>query len=292
MCLVALSMAQNPRFPWVLASNRDEFFNRPAAALDWWSPGPEQQPLLGGRDLAAGGTWLALNAKGYLALVTNVRESPPAPPGGLSRGALVPQALAAQAPANSDDDEWLTPVLSATRSGFNLLVAHLAGAQARWISNRPSPQTAQPQTMGPGVYGLSNAALDTPWPKLTRLRRMLDVAVCAAPSAAAIESAAFAALADRSRVPDDRLPKTGVPLQRERQLSSAFIRILGDGGSAKAVYGTRCSTVVVVEQLAHHRNVRVVERRFDDSGHALADSVVQFDLPPASVPTTPDKVKP
>lgn len=259
MCLASLSLAQHERFVLVLATNRDEFFARAAAPLAWWRPEGADEPILAGRDLSAGGTWLGLDARGRLALVTNVREPGRHRPESASRGHLVPQWLAsAELPA------WDT----LPRNGFNLLTIKLASdstsslqpAAAQWFSNRP---LVQQRGLGAGLHGLSNAALNTPWPKVLRLGQALEAALAQASSADQLFDQAFAALADPTPAPDDALPSTGVPLERERQLSPAFIRIEApDGG----VYGTRCSTVVVMEQLASGRCVTVVERSFDAAG--------------------------
>lgn len=281
MCLVALAIGQNERFPWVLASNRDEFFDREAAPLAWWRPDPAAAPILSGRDLSAGGTWLGLNGHGRLALVTNVRE-----PGRFvaalpSRGDLVPQWL--QAGAGAIDPRV---VLAVPRNGFNLLAADLtqdpwaqpdceAGV---WMSNRAGP----PQTLHAGMYGLSNAALDTPWPKALRLQRQVQGLLPGADGVAALTDALFAALADRTLAADAELPATGVPLERERLLSSIFIRLRAAEAQGRD-YGTRCSTVVVVERRADHPVLHVLERCFDASGDISGQTAVHFR--PGSAPS-------
>ena len=256
MCLVAVAMGLHPRFPWVLASNRDEFHDRPAAPLAWWHPQPGGPAVLGGRDLSAGGTWLGLSRAGHLALVTNVREPGRFEPGLPSRGDLVPQWLAAP----QFDADRLQALAAMPRNGFNLLVADLAHDTAAWAANRP-PQTRR---VAPGLAALSNALLDTPWPKLTRLKARLATALARATTPDALLSDALEALADRTPAPDAELPATGVPLALERLLSPAFILIPADTG--RAAYGTRCSTVVVVEQRAGVRTAHVIERRFDARG--------------------------
>lgn len=273
MCLAAIASALNPRFPWVLASNRDEFFDRPAAPLAWWQPLPGDEPILAGRDLSAGGTWLGLRRNGRVALVTNVREPGRHLTVAPSRGELVPlwlRSAAVQArPAL---------LLEPARNGFNLLAADLAvGSQGAmpglWLSNR----TDTAQALGAGVHGLSNAALDTPWPKVTQLTRQLQQLVQPAQSWLELTEQAFAALADRSLAPDEALPSTGVPQERERALSALFIRITAPD-SAHAVYGTRCSTVVVVEQLDQGRVVYVTERTMDSLGQVSSEVQHTFEL--------------
>ena len=266
MCLAAFAIAQSSRFPWVLASNRDEFFARPAAPLAWWTA--DGAAVLSGRDLSAGGTWLAVDARGHLALVTNVREPGRHDPAAPSRGALVLQGLQ----CGPRDEAALRGLSQSACNGFNLVVADLRSDAAAWASNRAQPQH---RLLGAGLHGMSNAALNTPWPKLVQLKRRLQGALPDSASVQALAEQAFAALADRSEARDDTLPTTGVTLLRERQLSPAFIRMQADDG---AVYGTRCSTLVIVEQQGSQRVVNVIERCFDASGAVSGETSLAFEL--------------
>jgi uncharacterized protein with NRDE domain len=271
MCLAAIASGLKARFPWVLASNRDEFFDRAAAPLSWWQPAAGAEPVLGGRDLSAGGTWLALQRNGRLALVTNVRE-----PGrhlaiAPSRGDLVLQWLR-RAELRAQPEQLLHP----PRNGFNLLGVDLAlGGQGLWLSNRGGPA----QVLGTGVHGLSNAALDTPWPKVTQLKRRLGEVASGATDAQALVGGGLALLADRRTAPDAELPCTGVPLERERALSALCIRIT-EPGTDRAVYGTRCSTVAVLEQRGEQRRVHVRERTLDALGQVHTDVSETFEVNP------------
>ncbi len=269
MCLAAIASGLNPRFPWVLASNRDEFFDRAAAPLSWWQPAAGDDAILAGRDLSAGGTWMGMRRSGQLALVTNVREPGRHLADAPSRGELVPLWLRSAA-VQAQPARLLEPA----RNGFNLLITDLAdGGPGMWLSNR----FAAPRPLGLGVHGLSNAALDTPWPKVTQLTRQLQQVVVAAHTATEVAAAAFVALADRTLAPDDSLPRTGVPLERERALSALFIRITPPG-SPRALYGTRCSTVVVLEQIGAKRVVHVTERTMDDLGCLSGEVHESFEL--------------
>jgi len=278
MCLAALSIGLSARFPFVLASNRDEFFARASQSLAWWQPASGTPPILSGRDLAGGGTWLGLNAAGRLALVTNVREPGPHLVASPSRGDLVLQCL-----AHPHAD--LAALAATPRNGFNLLTLDLAEDPrqppgrlfGQWVSNRPAVQL---RALGAGAFGLSNAALDTPWPKVRHLKQRLVEAVDRHLEREALMSALFAALADPRPALEAELPHTGVTTERERQLSSAFIHIAGDDGDGTA-YGTRCSTVVVVEALQGHRSVHMVERTHDASGRAAGTQAESFLLSPA-----------
>lgn len=287
-------MAQSKRFPCVIATNRDEFFDRPAAPLAWWSPDPVRsgsiglgagpQRLLGGRDLIAGGTWLGLSAAGGFALVTNLREPAVFDPQLPSRGDLVQQALAIA----TDDDAALAALASVPRNGFNLLRLDLAGSGGAWVGNHP-PRLRR---FGAGVHGLSNAALDTPWPKVRQLKARLRRAVDDADDLQALLDRCFGALTDPAPAADAELPDTHIGIDRERLLSPAFIRIparLIAGGAVgrRGAYGTRCSTVVVVqpatdsdgaEPRGDNLEAVVVERRYAESGAVAGETRVTLAL--------------
>ncbi|WP_456427448.1 NRDE family protein [Rhodocaloribacter sp.] len=242
MCLIAFSFRERAEYPFVFVSNRDEFLDRPAAPMHFWEDAPD---LLAGRDLRGGGTWLGLTRAGRFATVTNYREVGRTKPDAPTRGRLpVRFLLGDDAPAAFLDR--LAP--EADRyNGFNLLVG--AGGALHYYSNRGARRA-----LAPGLYGLSNHLLDTPWPKVVRaktaLRTILDED--------RIEpEALFALLADETKAPDDALPDTGVGLEWERLLSSIFIR------SPK--YGTRASTVILTN---HQGKTDVYERTFPPDGSA------------------------
>ncbi len=286
MCLAAWSIAQNARFPCVIATNRDEFFDRPAAPLSWWMPdGEPQTPILGGRDLAAGGTWLGVSGTGGFALVTNLREPDHFDPALPSRGDLVQQALAIDAA----DDAALAALAAVPRNGFNLLRLDLQGRGGVWVGNHPT----RLQRFGAGVHGLSNAKLDTPWPKLRRLSAALAQAVNDADDEQALVDRCFEALMDPTPAADADLPDTGIGLERERLLSPAFIRMPPAATGGRAAYGTRCSTLVVVHSDGGNEAMRwaapagsratVIERRYGASGMAEAESSMTVWLPAPGV---------
>lgn len=246
MCLIAF--AYRPDAPhWLhLVANRDEFHARPSAALGDW---PDAPRILGGRDLEAGGSWLALHRRGRLATVTNVRD--PAlvvPQRAPSRGELVRQALSCD-----DLEAWLAQLAAGEAwryAGFNLLVAD--EARRLWHVHR-SRHALTLQRVAPGLHGLSNADLDTPWPKLQASREGLGISLAHGDW----PDAALAAMGDDREYHDaTRLPDTGVGRELERRLSAAFIR--GD------TYGTRATT-----WLRWHRDegVEIAERRFGPGGH-------------------------
>lgn len=264
MCLVALAIGASPRFPLVIVASRDEHHDRPTQPLDWWQPEPDAPPVLGGRDLLAGGTWLGLSGRGRLALLTNVREPQvPKDPDAPSRGHIVPRWLRGD---QRVDHFWMRTALEG-HGGFNLIVAELSGDPAagdwHWMSNR----ALLPRRLLQGVHAVSNASLDTPWPKVVRLKRHLHEAVRrygaagTAPKArGALVEHLFAALQDAKPAADDDLPATGIPLEAERWLSPAFIR------SPDGSYGTRSSTVIVVERDHGRWHTRCLERTYARQG--------------------------
>jgi uncharacterized protein with NRDE domain len=241
MCLIAFAWNSHPRWRLLLAGNRDEFHARPSAPLARWS----DQPILGGRDLEAGGTWLGVTDEGRCCVVTNVRD-PRDPQHGASRGLLATDYLTGPDDATMHAQKLLGT--AADYRPFNLLT--FDAAHAFYIGNRPEPR-AQP--IESGVHGLSNADFNTPWPKTRTLMRRLQAWMDAGHEDDF--SPLFDALADERQAPDDTLPDTGVGLERERWLSSAFIR--GEH------YGTRASTIVAI---GYDGSGRVVERRFGPAG--------------------------
>jgi uncharacterized protein with NRDE domain len=252
MCLVALAIDQERRFPLVIAANRDEFFARPAARLAWWTPAPGAPQILGGRDLDGGGTWLGLSAEGRLALLTNIRNPRQHDPAAPSRGRIVTEWLAAR---ERVDRFWMRTALGGY-NGFNLIAADFTLGECYWASNTG----AHPVRLERGIHAVSNASLDTPWPKVDALKARLDEAVAVSDSVDALAARLFHALADRNVPDDELLPDTGVGIERERMLAPAFIR------SPDHSYGTRCSTLVITERVNRHNVTHVLERSFAPNG--------------------------
>ncbi|HET9820375.1 MAG TPA: NRDE family protein [Burkholderiaceae bacterium] len=257
MCLIGLALDAHPRHALVIAANRDEFHDRPAAPLAWWQPAGNAPALLSGRDLEAGGTWMGVSRTGRLGLLTNVRAPHRRRHGAPSRGVLVTDWLATGRPA---DAVWPDFVARGCNP-FNLIGGDLATSRWWWADDR----SQRPRPLGPGVFGLSNAALDTPWPKVERLKGALAAALSARSNrhredADALRDALWNALADRRGAPDGQLPDTGVGLERERWLAPAFI------AAPEGHYGTRCSTVLLGERIGAGWQLSVWERSFDRRG--------------------------
>lgn len=222
MCTLLLAWQVDPARPLIVAANRDEFRARPTAPARFW---PEAPQLLAGRDLQAGGTWLGVTRQGRFAALTNVREPGVLPaPGAPSRGRLVVDFLCGRlAPA-----VYLAGLDAEAYAGFNLVVGE---GEALWyLSNR----AGEPRPVPPGVHDVSNAGLDTPWPKVQRGRARLGELVG---TGTASPEALLDLLADERVAPDAELPDTGVGLEMERLLSPLFL--------AGPVYGTCSSTALV-----------------------------------------------
>lgn len=238
MCLLLFSYRKHPRFRLLAAANRDEFYERPTAPAEFW---PEQPDVLAGRDLRSGGTWMGITRTGRFAALTNYRDPAFQVSGAPSRGGLVSGFLTGNFTARSYME---TVAAEADRyNGFNLLTADAEGLY--YFSNRGNGVTR----LSPGVYGLSNHLLDTPWPKVAEAKEALFARFRG--EKPFDPEAVFAVLADRSRPPDHRLPDTGMGMEWERILSSRFI--------SSETYGTRSSTVLAV---GIDGTVRFLERTF------------------------------
>ena len=250
MCLLVLAWSAHPRYRLVVAANRDEYHERPAAPLAKW---PEPPGILAGRDLRAAGTWLGLDPARRFGVVTNFRELQQREPTAPSRGGLIPQYLSGAQGAREFFAQ-LEPA-AAAYSGFNLL---LTDAGSLWYGSNRAPRFAR--ELPPGVYGLSNELLDTPWPKLTRVKARFREWLAEPDGAAA---GLFTLLADRTQAADadDPQPTGGLPREWQRILSAPFV--------VNPAYGTRCSTVVLLEAGGA---LYLAERRFDAAGQPAGDS--------------------
>ena len=255
MCLAVVALDAHPRYAVVLAANRDEYHARAAAPAHWWED-KTGAPILAGRDLVHGGTWLGLAPDGRYGFVTNVREPGRHDPQAPSRGALVPALVR--------DVRPIADALGALvddahdYNGFNLVGGQ--GLHGAFGSNR----SGRTQALARGVHGVSNARLDTPWPKLQRAKR--GVGQWIARGGNDLEPL-FDVLADRTPADDAELPHTGIAHERERLLSSPFI--------VSDTYGTRSSTVVAIDR---DGVAQFVERSFDPSGGPSGEVVFRFRL--------------
>lgn len=243
MCLIVFAWRPGHALPLIVAANRDEFYARPTQALGAWEDAPG---VHAGRDLEAGGTWLGVGPGGRFAALTNIRD-PRQPLGPRSRGELVAAFLQGELGVEGYLDQVASR--SGQYSGFNLLVGDRH--QLGYLHARE----AAPRLLAPGVYGLSNAGLDTPWPKLVKARSGLEVLL-----ESADPQRMLALLADGEPAADGELPETGVGLATEKLLSSVFI--------ASQNYGTRASTVLIVDDQGRRQ---MIERSFGPFGGHLGE---------------------
>ena len=226
MCIVALAWQVLPDTPLCLISNRDEFYQRPTAALYAW----ENSPIIAGKDLQSGGTWMGITASGRWAVLTNFRDASDKTQYPTSRGHLI------QAFLESD----LTPIRFAQAlekrqrdyAGFNLFLGD--SNQAVYMSNRGEA----PQVLAQGVYVVSNGLMTEHWEKTRHLRKrftqeFLPMLQQAATPEADLEFAVWDILEDERKIIPELLPQTGISLEMEELLSSTFIQ--------SPFYGTRCS---------------------------------------------------
>jgi len=259
MCTLLFAHAADPLYPLVVAANRDERYDRATRALAPW---PERPSLIAGRDLESGGTWMALGRDGRWAALTNVREPQPGPTGARTRGELVTgffdhpgSAMSYLEMIRRRDDLY---------NGFNLVVGDPSGVY--YCSNRGPP----PSPVAPGIHGLSNAGLDTPWPKVKRGKAALR---------RAIEGGSLSIdplldlLADRRSYADHLLPDTGIGIATERLLAPLFI--------STPHYGTRSSTVLLIDR---HHQAQITELSVDAKCNA---NRVDLEIKLANTPCRP-----
>lgn len=252
MCLILFAYRYHPCYPLIVAGNRDEFHARPAAKADFW---PDNPQVLAGRDLEQGGTWLGVTGQGRFAALTNYRDPARVRQNVQSRGFLVSGYLTSDA----GPQEYIDQIQADRQeyNGFNLLLFDRTGL---W---HYSNQAGGGQPVGPGIHGVSNHLLDTPWPKVAEGKTAFQAAVA---SAVPSPEELFQVLADRRQTADAVLPDTGVGVEWERLLSSRFI--------VSESYGTRASTLVLL-----HRDGQIsfYERSFTPDGRVSSDVAYQFD---------------
>jgi uncharacterized protein with NRDE domain len=242
MCLIAFAIGATPDRPLLVAANRDEFFDRPTSPMQRCEM-PSGQSVVSGRDLKDGGTWLGATDAGRVAMLTNVRGTD-SWPAKRSRGQLPLRWLKGEL----DWPELVAGIDADNYAGFNLVVGDFHQGEWGWISNRmpEAPHSEQRdglhhRLLEPGVYGLSNATLDTPWPKTTRLTHAMRMAV--EQSAFDAERTLTQALASTQACAATEMPNTGVPAATEKALSSPFVHL------PERHYGTRSSLLMRVDRL-------------------------------------------
>lgn len=253
---MVIGLGRHPDLPFVLAGNRDEFHARPTLAAHRWADCP---CVIAGRDIEKGGTWLGIAARGAFATVTNFRDPARRVADARSRGLLVSDFLGDAGRPTAMDYVAHRIAEGDRHDGFNLIAADASGV---WYgSNRGGLRRLEN-----GLYALSNDLIDAPWPKSERLRA--NAARALEGSADSLVDRLFDALSDQTPVTDDELPRTGVPIEWERRLATAFI--------VSPDYGTRSSSVVTVNR---DGRLRFEERSFDASGAETGRVVIELLLP-------------
>jgi uncharacterized protein with NRDE domain len=281
MCLIVFSYQPESDFPLIVAANRDEFYRRNAAPLAWWSAGK----ILAGHDLGYGhavgrlwsrfarrqhntyGTWLGVNRSGRFAALTNFREPGNIKRNAKSRGVLVKDFL--EGDATPKDYARQLETGASHYNGYNLVFGDRFGL--RWFSNRSGKPT---EILQPGLYGVSNALLDTPWPKLIKAKAALArLLPCPSPEAA------FSFMADDTPAADDEVQQTGLPFELEKSLSSAFVKLPG--------YGTRVTSYVI---FAKDGQITFRERGYD-KGKKQRDRKFSFLSAPLETSANTNRIK-
>ncbi|MEN6620491.1 MAG: NRDE family protein [Smithella sp.] len=254
MCLILLAYKVHPSYPLVVAANRDEDYERPSSPAEFWKDAPN---VLAGRDLRDKGTWLGITREGKFAALTNYRDPAAFKKDAPSRGKLIRNYL-----RNSSSAAAYIKRVSGNSNeynGFNIICSD--GADLFVYSNRNGAL----QKLTAGIYGLSNGFLDTPWTKVVSGKKALAAALDK--NGAELETALFALLANRKIAPDNKLPSTGISLERERLLSAVFVDSPG--------YGTRSSAVLV---MAKNGWVKFVEKVFNEEREPWIESRFSFRL--------------
>ena len=255
MCLILFANEASSRYQLILAANRDEFYSRPTAPAAFWEEAPD---VLAGKDLKSGGSWMGVTRSGKIAAVTNFRGPGKMWEDAPSRGNLVSDFLMGSESPNVFIDKLRTRARN--YNGFNLLLGSAEGLW--WYSNR---YDEPPHMIVPGIHGLSNHLLDTPWPKVERGKRALEQLLVGEKEIT--PEHVFPILEDHFPVADDELPDTGVGLKLERVLSTPFIR--------SQDYGTRSSTVLLIECTG---KLTFVERSFSPRDESQKETRYEFRL--------------
>lgn len=240
MCLIAFSVDENPKYKVILAANRDEFYNRPTRKAQYWEK--EGFPnILAGKDLEAGGTWMGINKNGKWAALTNYRDPKNIKENAPSRGDLVLEYLK----NDLDADSYIEKIKlhSNSYNGFNILLGK--GSDILHFSN----ENDMVSKISPGIHGVSNALLDTSWPKLNAAKEDLKQVTL---NEDFDTEDLFRLLKNDAKAPDENLPSTGIPYEWEKAISSVFIKTEN--------YGTLCSTLLLID---HHGKAEFIERRYD-----------------------------
>ena len=253
MCLIFLSFNQHPDYPLIIAANRDEFYDRPASSIGLW---PEYPNILAGKDLTGGGTWLGVTKSGYFAMLTNYRDMANIKANAPTRGKLVLDYLAGE----FDASNYLEAIDASASlyNGYNIILGTLNDP---WYYSNQNHEIFR---LGTGLYGLSNALLDTKWPKVEigkeNFKQIIE-------RESLDYEAIFSFMYDKTLAPDEKLPDTGIGYEKEKLLSSMFIEFPG--------YGTRNTTLLVKDK---NNNVQLIERTYSQPDDSTSEVKFEFSV--------------
>ena len=253
MCLIFLSFNQHPDYPLIIAANRDEFYDRPASSIGLW---PEYANILAGKDLTGGGTWLGVTKSGYFAMLTNFRDMVNIKANAPTRGKLVLDYLAGEFDASN-----YLQALDASASlynGYNIILGTLNDP---WYYSNQNHEIFR---IGTGLYGLSNALLDTKWPKVEMGKEKFKQII---EQESLDFEAIFSFMYDKTLAPDEKLPDTGIGYEKEKLLSSMFIELPG--------YGTRNTTLLIKDK---DNNVQLIERTYSQPDDSTSELKFEFSI--------------
>lgn len=249
MCLLVFALRKHPRLPLIVAGNRDEFHTRPTQAAHWW---PDERDIVGGRDLQAGGTWLAAHRSGRFATVTNFGEARRPPARQRSRGLLVTNFLE----GSLSPTDYLETIDGDAYAGFNLIVGDASDVAYR--SNREDGV----RSLAPGTYGLSNTLLDGPWHKIRRSKERLQSLLA---EDRINDTELLRLMGDQQKAPANQVETGRLDFETAYALTAPFIVLPN--------YGTRCSTVLLVDK---DGKWHFVERRFGAGGEHAGETRISF----------------
>ncbi len=253
MCLIFLSYKQNKEYPLIVLANRDEFYKRPTQTAHYWENSPH---ILAGKDLDGGGTWMGITKNGYISMLTNYRDVANIKPNAPTRGKLVSDYLQGE----FSPKEYLL-ALSKTGSTYNGYSLITGSFNDPWYYSNYEKKIAQ---LGTGLYGLSNALLDSKWPKIEAGKAALTPLIL---KKKIDKEALFNLMTNPDLAENNQLPQTGLPIEKERAISSMFINIEG--------YGTRCTTLILVDK---NGKVDFTERQYENGLATGKDNNFTFKL--------------
>ncbi|MBA2649454.1 MAG: NRDE family protein [Legionella sp.] len=261
MCLALIAIGQHPLYPLIILSNRDEFYARESAPADFWQESPN---VFSGKDLVRHGAWLGVNKDGYFSLLTNYRDPKAFKSSMQSRGLLVSNYLSDY--TNRSPLEYIKHIEAVSNhyNKFNLIIGNVNDAY--YYSNVANTT----QKLTTHIYCISNHLLDTPWYKVEHAKQLFShwltyIKTSTNMGRDKIHDSLFNILSDKTLSPDHLLPKTGIPVELEKPLSSIYVDV------PQHQYGTYCSSIILFEK----NNISFTEKIFN---HGHFSSIRKTDI--------------